>query len=473
MGSHQEEVDTYNDSTLLLYLGSLICSFAISIWIRYYSKKHKTDACKKFDVWKIFGNVSPNRSMFAVTGPYLIAFTAAIAGGVLSRAGDGPFSRALFCALPAGGICALLTGSPILFATTALFIFTGIFQSPTCYDSMGLATESSAVDACLNNLNNTGTVGAFDWFLGTPTPSWTAQTRWSHDVINLSLHGLMWTIPLGLPIRSYRYSSLVTFSGFGMGLAYHAGYSVLPFPLCLLTGWAPGMDTGNFYMGAWLFFVLAVCLLGSNHPLPSAAVSECKGEAEGKKGGDTTANTCPPMEETKPGCTIVDLRAQESESAKQWGGVPTRIRAVDTDTDTDEEPLVMATVIGYPVSSVSTPTPSSTSISPNTTARKHGRCGRPLHGTRSMRCCWATHFFLSLYLICVAVFVLCMWWDYSPEVMAKDTTDSAQSDEDGGWFFGWDAWYMWLLIFFLLTYTYRVRHRRAGRVCCCRHGFSG
>merc|ERR1719201_701964 len=229
-----------------------------------------------------------------------------------------------------------------------------------------------------------------------------------------------------------------------MGFAYQAGSSVPPpFPLCLVTKLFPDMSMGNFYMGAWIFFAIVVCLLGSNHPLPST-------EQEQDRTSHTTFE--------KPASTIVDFRAHEDEKMFM------KTRVVDTDTE-DEEPLVMATVVGEPVSSAS---PSTSTIS-NTNARKHGRCGRPVHGTRAMQCCWMMHFFLSLYLICAAIFVVSLWWGYDPDM---GQIDSTVADDDGS-FFGWDSWYLWLLVFFMLMYSYRVRRYTHGRVCCgCRRYFS-
>jgi len=251
----------------------------------------------------------------------------------------------------------------------------------------------------------------------------------------------MWTIPLGLPIRSSKYSSLVTFSGLAMGFAYQAGSSLpVPFPLCLMTKLFPDMSMGNFYMGAWIFFAIVVCLLGSNHPVPSTEQ-------------DRTSHT----KFNKPASTIVNFRSHEDEKMLM------KTRVVDTDTE-DEEPLVMATVVGEPVSSP-LPFPSTTS---NTNARKYGRCSRPVHGTRAMQCCWTMHFFLSLYLIFAAIFVVSLWWGFDP---GMDKSDSTVADDDG-WFFGWDSWYLWLLFFFMLMYSYRVRRYQNRRSCGCRRNFS-
>merc|ERR1711934_1120837 len=147
-----------------------------------------------------------------------------------------------------------------------------------------------------------------------------------------------------------------------------------------------------------------------------------------------------------------------------------KTRVLDTDTETDEEPLVVATVIGHPVSSPTTSSSKSTAVVANTNIRKLGRCGRPVHGSRAMQCCWATHFFLGIYLICLMVFVLCTWWSYSPEIEAVEKVDSDSNDDDD-WFFGWDSWYLWIILFFLFSYSYRKRRRGGRCACCCGRNF--
>jgi len=393
---------------------------------------------KKHDVWKTIGKFASYRSVAAT---FVLALTAALVGGFLNSAQEGIFVRAIIYAVATGALCAILSGNPVLFATGAVFTFTGIMQSPICPESMLVLSKD-----CLNNTN---IFGAFDWLLGTPSPSWTEQSTWSHDMIDLTLRGLMWTIPLGLPIRSYSYSSLVSFSGLAMGFAYQAGNSkIVPFPLCLM-GLSPGMTLGDFYMGAWLFFAITVCLLGSNHRLPPVEVNE----------------TVAPAIMAKPVPVVVEFQTQENEKEFM------KTRVLDTDTETDEEPLVVATVIGHPVSSPTTSSSKSTAVVANTNIRKLGRCGRPVHGSRAMQCCWATHFFLGIYLTCLVVFVLCTWWSYSPEIEAVEKVDSDSDDDD--WFFGWDSWYLWIILFFLFSYSYRKRRRGGRRACCCGRNFSG
>merc|ERR1712010_348982 len=130
--------------------------------------------------------------------------------------------------------------------------------------------------------------------------------------------------------------------------------------------------------GAWLFFAITVCLLGSNHRLPPVEVNE----------------TVAPAIMAKPVPVVVEFQTQENEKEFM------KTRVLDTDTETDEEPLVVATVIGHPVSS------KSNAVVANTNTRRLGRCGRPVHGSRAIQCCWATHFFLGTYLTCLVVFVL-------------------------------------------------------------------
>jgi len=371
-----------------------------------------------------------------VLATLLVAVTAATIGGLANATDAGIFVRASFCAVPAGVLSAMLTGSPILFATSAIFTFTGIFQSPVCLESMVLNKDC---------LNSTDALGSLDWFLGTPSPSWTDELKWSHDVIDLTLRGLMWTIPLGLPIRSYGYSPLVCFSGLAMGLAYSIGTTnSAPFPLSLM-GFEPGMSLGNFYMGAWMFFALTICVLGSKHPLPPTQTNEHTSQ-------DTTSTAMV----AKAASTIVEVRAHENDKLFM------KTRAVDTDTETDEESLVVATVVGQPISTPpSAPAPSFSW----TNTQKRGRCGRPVHGSKAMQCCWAIHFFLGMFLICAAVFVVSIWLDYSPDPEAAIASDEDNTDD---WFSGWDSWYVWFLVFFLLSFSYRSRRERRGCYCCCR-----
>lgn len=433
-----ESADKFDNNLSFLYLISLLCSFGCSLGITY-CLKHKTHLNKKFDVWKCFAKFPSYRSVLATS---LVAVTAAFVGGLCNATDGGIFVRASFCAVPAGVLAAMLSGSPILFATSAIFTFTGILQSPVCLESMVVNKDC---------LNNTDAFGSFDWFLGTPSPSWTEDSKWSHDMLDLTLRGLMWTIPLGLPIRSYSYSSLVSFSGLAMGIAYSVGSAnSVPFPLCLM-GVLPGMSLGNFYMGAWMFFAITICVLGSKHPLPPTQTNE-----------HTSQETTSPAMPTKAPSTIVEMRTHESDKLFM------KTRVVDTDTETDEEPLVMATVVGQPVSKLSpTPAPSS-----QTNTQKRGRCGRPVHGSKAMQCCWAMHVFLSIFLICAAVFVLSIWLDYSPEAVIASDEDNAEDNTDD-WFVGWDSWYVWFLIAFLLTFSYRRPRERRGCSCCRRRNLSG
>merc|ERR1712025_419710 len=229
-----------------------------------------------------------------------------------------------------------------------------------------------------------------------------------------------------------------------MGFAYHAGTSDVPFPLCLL-GLTPGIKLGDFYMGAWVFFAIVVCVLGSKHPLSATQAAQ-----------NPPSETPAPAMVTKGAATIVEVRGHESDK------VFMKTRVIDSDTETDEEPLVVATVIGQPVSSPSPSTSPSTSTLV-TGMRKRNRCGRPVHGSRAMKCCWAAHFFLTICLICVPVFVFCLWVDYSPE----QEVDSASSKEkDDNSLFGWDAWYFWFLALVFISCTYRTRHRANGCRCC-------
>ena len=65
------------------------------------------------------------------------------------------------CIHSTGALCVVLSGNPVLFATGAVFTFTGILQSPICPESMLVLSKD-----CLNNTN---IFGAFDWLLGTPS----------------------------------------------------------------------------------------------------------------------------------------------------------------------------------------------------------------------------------------------------------------------------------------------------------------
>jgi len=214
-------------------------------------------------------------------------------------------------------------------------------------------------------------------------------------------------------------------------------------------GLSPGIKLGDFYMGAWIFFCIVVCLLGSKYPLSATHAGE-----------NPPSGTSAPVMVTKGTTTIVEVRGYETDK------VFMKTRVIDTDTETDEEPLVVATVIGQPVSS----TPTSTSTLGNTVTRKRRRCGRPVHGSRAMKCCWAMHFLLSICLICVPVFVFCISMDYAPEGVEKvDSASSKEKDDD--WLFGWDSWYFWFVILVFMTCSYRTR-RRTGDSRCCRRNSS-
>ena len=157
-----------------------------------------------FSVWNFFAKFSSGRSILAIT---LIAFGAAFFGGSLNISNGNAcaidcdqssssnlewtvilflkeFSGVQFSARyfavtnsnywrvwecqinlkfflqSTGFLCAMLTGSPVLFATSAIFTFTGILQSPACPESM-----ISQKDCWTNGT----TTGSFDWFLGTPS----------------------------------------------------------------------------------------------------------------------------------------------------------------------------------------------------------------------------------------------------------------------------------------------------------------
>ena len=269
--------------------------------------------------------------------------------------------------------------------------------------------------------------------------SWTEEGKWSHDMLELTLRGLMWTIPLGLPVASYGYSHLVSLSGLVMGFVYNAGSFSTPFPLCML-GISSGIELGNFYMGAWIFFAVSLCVLGSKRP--SSASQACKCAPD---------NTTPAVTATKAVSIAVEPRA-ESDCK-----VFMKTRAIDTDTD--EENLVVATVIGHPVSS---PNPSNSTPADTNTRCRNGQA----HGSRAMRCCRGMHLLFNFCLVCALVLVFFIWLGYFPEQMGDKPSTTTKKDNDDAWLFDWDAWYLWFLVFILLSCS--TRARRGNRRRCCR-----
>ena len=266
-------------------------------------------------------------------------------------------------------------------------------------------------------------------------------------MLDLTFRGLMWTIPLGLPLTSYGYSFLLSFSGVVMGFVYNAGSFSTPFPLCLM-GISSGIKLGDFYMGAWIFFAVSVCVLGSKRPSSTSRTCE-----------SVPGNTTPAVVVTK--AVPEDAEPRTENDIKVF----MKTRAVDTDTETDEENLIVATVVGHPVSSPQ-PAPS-TPIPVNTNTSR--RCCGPAHASRAMRCCRAMHLLLSfLCLVCTPVLVFFIWLGYFPEPMGLEKVDSTTSkDNDDYWFFDWDSWFFWFLAFVFLSCSYRARrdHRRR----CCRN----
>jgi len=408
-------VGTYSDT---VYMFSLLCSLLFSIGIRY-CLKHKTHLNQKYDVWNFFAKFPSFRSMLATT---LIAIGAAFIGGILNTT-HGIFGRAIFCAIFCGFLTAMLTGSPVLFATSAIFTFTGILQSPVCSESMISHKD------CWTNAT---TSGSFDWLLGTPSSSWTEEGKWSHDILEFTFRGLMWTIPLGLPVASYGYSLVLSLSGLVMGFVYNAGSFSTPFPLCMM-GISSGIKLGDFYMGAWIFFAVSVCVLGSKRR--SSASQACEHAPD-----NTTL--------TKAVSIAVEPRTQINCK------VLMKTRAVDT----DEENLVVATVVGHPVSS---PQPStSTPVDTNTRCRRD-----PAHGSRAMRCCRGIHLLFNFFLVCTLVLVFFIWLGYFPEQMGEKGSTTTNKAKDDDWLLDWDVWYLWFLAFVLLSCSYHAR--RGNRRRCC------
>ena len=147
-----------------------------------------------------------------------------------------------------GSLTSMLTGSPILFATGAIFTFTGILQSPVCHDS-----RISHKDCWSMQPRVVHSIG-----------SWALPVRLHlHPNVDSSL--VLDVFFLGSSVASYGYSHLVSLSGLVMGFVYNAGSFSTPFPLCML-GISSGIELGNFYKGAWIFFAVSLCVLGSKRP---------------------------------------------------------------------------------------------------------------------------------------------------------------------------------------------------------------
>jgi len=148
-----------------------------------------------------------------------------------------------------------------------------------------------------------------------------------------------------------------------------------------------------------------------------------------------------------------------------------KARALDADSnDSDGEPLVLATVVGEPVSDAE----AARITAAFAESPEFGRCGRPLKSSIARQACWAAHLLARVALIFIGFMLACTLMTYSwvllPEALGTadaDADTTATDDDDEDWLSGMGNWYLWFVAYFLFFYAWRRRAQR-GRLTCRR-----
>jgi len=102
-------------------------------------------------------------------------------------------------------------------------------------------------------------VGIWDWLIGHECKGVSETQSRLHQLVGMSLIGLIYTVPTGCWVYCYGYGWEFLFSGCVIGVIYEIGFR---FPVKSVEGLDYGSEVAEAIWGAWLWMVMFVSILG-------------------------------------------------------------------------------------------------------------------------------------------------------------------------------------------------------------------